>query len=122
MLLKGFFAGIMSLAITWSVYDRYDSQTGYELKGHEQQRYLPYVTGILPLYFGIIAVLSLIILGIERTVAEMSEMMFGIFFEICVYYAILLLLMPYLRRKICSRSCALLWFLPNYMYFIITFN
>lgn len=117
MLLKGFFAGIMSLAIMWSVYDRYDSQTGYELKGHEQQRYLPYVTGILPLYFGIIAALSLIILGIERTVAEMSEMMFGIFFEICVYYAILLLLMPYLRRKICSRSCALLWFLPNYMYF-----
>ena len=44
-------------------------------------------------------------------------MFFGIFLHISVYYVVLLFLLPFLRKQISSRACAMLWMIPNYLYF-----
>ena len=33
-----------------------------------------------------------------------------------LYYAVLMLLLPLLRRYISARACAMLWLVPNYLY------
>lgn len=46
----------------------------------------------------------------------------AVFFHISIYYALLLLLLPLLRRIISARACATLWLLPTLLYFLIYLN
>ena len=43
---------------------------------------------------------------------------FGIFLHICVYYLLLLPLLPWLRRRVSAEACAMLWLLPTYLYLV----
>lgn len=43
-------------------------------------------------------------------------MCFGIFLQICLYYAVLLPVLPLLRRRISAVACAMLWLVPTYLY------
>lgn len=43
-------------------------------------------------------------------------MCFGIFLQICLYYAVLLPTLPLLRRRISAMACAMLWLVPTYLY------
>ena len=45
-----------------------------------------------------------------------------LFVYISVYYAVLLLLLPLLRRMISAWACAALWLIPNLLYFTIYFT
>ena len=42
--------------------------------------------------------------------------LFSIFVSLTIYYVILALLMPWLRRRISSWACAALWLVPNVLY------
>lgn len=81
-------------------------------------RYAPYITSFtLPLLLVVLLAASLLRWGVECAVPEMLSMCFSIFLHISVYYALLLCLLPLLRRSINSRTCATLWLLPNYLYY-----
>ena len=43
---------------------------------------------------------------------------FTIFLHISLYYLVLLLILPFLRKVISARACAMLWLVPNYLYVI----
>lgn len=115
---RGLFASIISLVFAWVVFSRYDSEVGSESTGSEYQRYLPYVPGmLLPLLILTILVLGLCEFGVQYTSSWVLSMLFVIFLHISVYYLVLLLLLPFLRKHISARACAMLWMIPNYLYF-----
>lgn len=115
---RGLFTSIISLAFAWMVFSRYDSEVGSESTGSDHQRYLPYVPAmLLPLLILTILVLGLCEFGVRYTSPWVLSMLFVIFLHISVYYVVLLLLLPFLRKHISARTCAMLWMIPNYLYF-----
>lgn len=117
VVLKGFFAGLFSLVFAWSVFSRYDKEIGSESKPEGGQRYLPLVFGgLLPVFLALLFILGTNCYGLEETLKSMLSMCFRIFLHLCGYYIILALLLPFLRRHISARACAMLWLIPNYLY------
>ena len=47
VVLKGFFAGLFSLAFAWSVFSRYDKEIGSESKPEGGQRYISTILVLL---------------------------------------------------------------------------
>lgn len=114
--IKGIFAAIFSFGFAWVVFSRYDDETGLEKTGSGRQRCLPYVPGVLPLLILCLTVLGLVLYGAGPTARMTLSLCFGIFLHISLYYAVLMLLLPLLRRYISARACAMLWLIPNYLY------
>lgn len=110
--LRGFFALLFSGIFAWMVFDRADGG----LDG-DRQKYLPYIPGsLLPgVFVGIIGV-GYLWKGAAFAVQTTLDFCFGVFLHICLYYLLLMPLLPLLRRHISARACAVLWMLPNYLY------
>lgn len=117
LLLKGFFVAIVSLMLSWVVFSRYDWEIGEENGESDRQRYLPAVPGnLLPFLLLTLTVLEILFEGVQAAAEMMLSMCFGIFLHISLYYALLMPLLPFLRKHISARACAMLWMLPNYLY------
>ena len=116
--MRGMFSGLLSLAFAWAVFSRQDEErTGSS--EFEMQRYRPYVSGaLLPMFLVSIMILAAYFYGIQGAVRMTLSTCFGIFLSICLYYPVLLLILPLLRKHISARSCAMLWLLPNYLYIV----
>ena len=112
LLIRGFCSLLYSGAFAYVLFDR--AEDGGDT---DRQRYLPYISGrLLPL-----CLLTLVILGAVcsniQTVAQITlSFCFGVFLHICLYYLVLMPALPFLRRHISARACAVLWLLPNYLY------
>ena len=119
VVLRAFFALVLSLTLAWGVY-RLDEQDRVPVppeKGH-----IRYQTAIPTSMAAILISLPLLMLLFYDRAAIpriMLSICFPIFFSICVYYALLLPLLPLLRRRISARTCALLWLLPNFLYYTV---
>ena len=119
--LKIICAVVFSGLIIWMAYSQYYSesrQKNAEPWRLDQSRYRPYLSIGLPVLFIVIGVLELLINGVQSMVSLLVSMCFDIFFLICGYYVILLVLLPVLRRYISSRACAMLWMIPNGLYYL----
>jgi len=75
------------------------------------------ISGLL-LPFCILTILSmaLIFMDTENAIQITLAFCFGVFLHICLYYLLLMLVLPFLRQHISARACAVLWMLPNYLY------
>lgn len=107
-----FFSTLLALTLGFVVFSRDDSE-----RGGDTQRYLPYISGLLlPLWF----LLTLLFSAAEGGWPMAAEMVlrscFPLFLHISLYYALLLPVLPWLRRHFRARTCAMLWLLPNYLY------
>ncbi|MDE6663640.1 MAG: M56 family metallopeptidase [Lachnospiraceae bacterium] len=113
LITKGICTLIFSVMFVWTV-SAWDSDSNMD---SSRQRYLPYISGcLLPM-----SVLTLLICGPIFRDAENAMQMtltfcFGVFLHICLYYLLLMPALPFLRRHISARACAVLWMLPNYLY------
>lgn len=113
LLMKGFFALLFSGLFAWMVFDR-DSKSS--MNG-TRQRYLPYISGLLlPSCMLTIFVCALIFYDSKTALGVTLTFCFGVFLHICLYYLLLIPALPFLRRHISARACAVLWMLPNYLY------
>lgn len=111
--LRGFFSAILSVAMAYALYDAGARSTGSEKSG---QRYRPLIGGyLLPLFLAVLGGLNAV-LGNDRQTQALLSMCVCIFFQICLYYAVLLPVLPLLRRRISALACATLWLVPNYLY------
>lgn len=76
----------------------------------KRPRYLPYVfSGYLPISVGTILVL-------DGLAWETAAGIFVVFLHISLYFLLLTLVLPLLRRYIQALACAALWIIPNYLY------
>lgn len=115
--LRGICSGIIAMAFAWMVFSRYDHEIGSESTDEEGQKYLPYVNGaVLPVCLLTLTVLAFYEYGEAGAVRVTLSGCFSIFLQICLYYLVLLALLPFLRKIISARACATLWLIPNYLY------
>lgn len=113
VLMKEFWALIYSGMSVWGVIDRdLDSN-----KNSNCQQYLPYISGwLLPAGILVILSMELIFTDGESAMQVTLAFCFEVFLHICLYYLLLMPVLPLLRRHISARACAVLWMLPNYLY------
>jgi len=107
----------VAVMVGWSVH----SNARTELEGSKRPeggRYNSYAFAFaLPLWMGLfIAVLLLADGGIA--VHTLFTLLVVLFTNLSVYYGMLLLLRPLLRRYFSARACATLWLLPNFLYYL----
>lgn len=116
-LVRGIVAAVFGLAFAWAVFSRYDGEVGSEELEGKKSRYQPVIYGgLLPLYLAILSAAELLFFGPEAALRELFSLSFGVFLHISLYYVLLLPLLPWLRRRISARACAMLWMIPNYLY------
>lgn len=119
-LIRCLFAGILSIVIYHMVLNRFDTETGSELSNYGRQKYLPYINPtLLPVFIVTLLAVGTYELGFKKALEFILPSIFGLFIHISVYYLVLMFLIPYFRKHISSRACALLWLLPNFLYVTI---
>lgn len=107
---------LLSLALVVSIFSA-DRRERKSPTLQETQRYTPYLSPLLlPGFLMALLLLAPFITGIEKAAQMTLSVCFGIFLHISVYYILLLLLLPLLRKKISARACGVLWLIPNYLY------
>lgn len=117
--MRGLFSGLMALVFAWVVFSRYDDEIGTEVSEYERQKYLPYIPGtLLPGFLIAITILATYFYGFSGAAKMTLSACFTIFLHISLYYLVLLLILPFLRKVISARACAMLWLVPNYLYVI----
>lgn len=113
VLMKGFWTLMFSALFVWIIYDR-DSASGVYGR---RRRYLPYISGgLLQGYMLGDLICAFIFADAEIVMGKILSFVFGMFFHICLYYLLLIPALPFLRRNISARACAMLWMLPGYLY------
>lgn len=106
------FSLILSGALAWMMVDRADEN----VEG-DRQRYLPYISGaLLPVCVLTLTVCSPLFFDLQTSMEIILGFCFGVFLHICLYYLLLMPALPFLRRHISARACAVLWMIPNYLY------
>lgn len=83
------------------------------------QRYLTCfaAAGALPALIALLFEASLFRFDCHTAFKQISTFCFDIFLHISCYYLLLMIFLPVLRRYFSARVCAVLWLLPNYLYF-----
>lgn len=84
-----------------------------------QKRYQPYQgSGLLLAVLATLFLGDMLFMGRSLSEAFHNLAVVGVlaFFYATVYYALLLLLLPWLRRRISARTCGFLWLVPNFLY------
>lgn len=118
--IKGFFVALISSFFSWIVFTRYDEDIGDEITEAGRQRYMPYLPALLlPILLDVLFLLSLPRYGVLETLEQLLPLCLGVFTHISIYYLLLALLLPLLRNWITARTCAMLWIMPNYLYFVM---
>lgn len=117
LMLKGLFTGAFSLVFAWVVFSRYDREVGSDAIKEGGQKYQPLIHGaLLPAFLFVLILLGLKVYGTVRTMKMALTMCFDIFLHISLFYVVLIMALPLLRKYISARACAMLWLLPNYLY------
>lgn len=110
---RGLFSVPVALAFAWVVFSRNDDEIGSEESDSDHQKYLPYISGsLLPGFLLAVTILTCFVYGSQAAMEMVLSMCFSIFLHICLFYLVLLLILPILRKH------TMLWLMPNYLYLI----
>lgn len=75
---------------------------------------------LLPIWLTIIFILGAFVFN-SQTAEEILFDFQQLLPSIGLYYAVLLILIPFLRRIISARACGALWLIPSFLYFVYAF-
>ncbi len=118
LLLRGIASVIFSLMFALVVYTRYDSKPVQT--DEERCAWRPVIHGaLLPAFLLLLPLVGVLGYGVEPTAGVVLTTYFGIIPHISLYYLLLLPALPFLRRHISARACAVLWLLPNFLYLTV---
>ena len=119
LLIRGFFSLIISGVLIYSIYLKDDNERKPFDHNDDQQRYVPIIPAfVYPLFLLALFIVSSMHYGVPTTIKQLLMTCFDVFLHIGIYYSILLVAMPLIRKKISARVCAALWMFPNYLYLI----
>lgn len=108
--------------LTWAVWDRSERELADRTKEepHEGPRFLPGISSYyLPMLMLLYPILGVIVGGAQMAVQITLGLLIRVFLEMSVYYVLLMAVMPWLRRRISARVCAMLWLLPDWLYVFV---
>lgn len=113
-MLRIMIAFILGGTFAWMTFFRSEEAEDPEGKG---PRYRPYLEGwLLPSYAAVMLMAVLFLPGWPELAKRAAACMIMMFLHISLYFVLLLLAQPFLRRHLRAGSCALLWLTPNYLY------
>ena len=113
-MLRIMIAFILGGTFAWMTFFRSEEAEDPEGKG---PRYRPYLEGwLLPSYAAVMLMAVLLLPGWPELAKRAAACMIMMFLHISLYFVLLLLAQPFLRRHLRAGSCALLWLTPNYLY------
>ena len=117
MIIAAMFGLVLGLISYWSI------RLG--LRGREKDGRKVYASfsyyGALPFVLLILGAMSRLMLGDEADPMLFTSL-FSVAVSLTVYYVLLALLMPWLRRRISSWACGALWLVPNELYILARDN
>lgn len=117
MIIAAMFGLVLGLISYWSI------RLG--LRGREKDGRKVYASfsyyGALPFVLLILGAISRLMLGNEAD-PMLFISLFSVAVSLTVYYVLLALLMPWLRRRISSWACGALWLVPNVLYILARDN
>ena len=113
---------ICGLALSWLVWDRSERELADRAgrEEHERPRFLPFGGYYyLPMMMLLYPILGVIVGGAQMAVQLTLCALMRVFLELGVYYVLLMAVMPWLRRWVSARVCAMLWLLPDWIYVFV---
>ena len=109
-------------ALTWGVWDRSERELADQRwgEGHSGPRFLP-ASGsyCLPTLMLLYPILGAIVGGAQMAAQLTLGLLLRVFLELGIYYVLLMAVMPWLRKWVSARVCALLWLLPDWLYVFV---
>lgn len=116
VLIRLFMGTMFGLAWAFAL-SGHDDRERSEADAPETPRYRPYMlNALLPVFMLMLMVIGPMGRGLQWTFETVLTMLFNVFLHIGVFYVVLCLLHPILRKYISARICAALWLIPNYLY------
>lgn len=116
ILIKVFWTALIAAGSAYEIYANDQTEKGLN-PSVKAPRYPAYAEGYaLPIIFLCVWLFDVVLFGPRTAFLTSANLFVGVFFQISLYFLILLSLMPLLRRRISARACALLWLLPNYLF------
>ncbi len=120
LIMRGIFVAVISMMVAWKVFTTYDWEIGTESEKTDGTGYSPFISSsLLPTILLLMVCFAICKYGVEKAAELTLSLCFGIFLHISLYYLLLVPLLPLLRKHITARACALLWMIPNYLYFTL---
>ena len=114
VVIRFIFSLFLGVMVSVMILLRRKNEESCEING---RRYQPFMWGaFLPLMMLVMPVMYLFLDGFRKAAHWTVSVAFGMLVHISVYFLILLIAMPFLRRFISSRVCAMLWIIPNCLY------
>ena len=115
--IKLFFAAFIAVCFAGIVFSARKSERGLN-PSETAPRYPAYFYNrvFLLLILLVDAVCYVILYGAKASAMVLANIFLVVFFHVSVYFLILLPLMSLLRRRVSATVCALLWFLPAYLF------
>ena len=113
---------VMSLVLTVVIYLRFDQNVGSDgiQSLHQTRTYAPYYSPLLlPLLFLLSPIVFTPFLGITGAWEETLSLCAGLFLHVSLFYLVLLALRPVLGKRMTARTGALLWVIPNLLFFTL---
>ena len=108
--------------LTWVVWDRSERERPDQKWGedHLRPRFLPFSgSNYLPTMMLLYPVLGMIFGGVQMAVQLTLGLLMRVFLELGIYYVLLMAVMPWLRKWVSARVCAMLWLLPDWIYVFV---
>lgn len=108
--------------LTWTVWDRSERELADRAgrEAHERPRFLPFSTyDYLPLLMLLYPVLGMALGGVQMAAQLTLGLLMRVFLELGIYYVLLMAVMPWLRKWVSARVCAMLWLLPDWLYVFV---
>lgn len=122
MALRLLFGVLCGGVLAWVVWDRSERELADRAgrEEHERPRFLPFGGYYyLPMMMLLYPILGLIVGGAQMAVQLTLCALMRVFLELGVYYVLLMAVMPWLRRWVSARVCAMLWLLPDWIYVFV---
>ena len=122
--IKLLFAAVLAACFAYIIFSAHKNQLGLDLNSSDGPPSYPsyfFRGGFLLFTLLLNAVGYLAVYGVKATTMVLVNICLIVFLHICVYFLILLPLMPLLRRRVSATVCALLWFLPAYLFLALLY-
>lgn len=122
MALRLLFGVLCGGVLAWVVWDRSERELADRAgrEEHERPRFLPFGGYYyLPMMMLLYPILGVIVGGAQMAVQLTLCALMRVFLELGVYYVLMMAVMPWLRRWVSARVCAMLWLLPDWIYVFV---
>lgn len=107
---------IFGIVVTYAIWDRDSEKLSDENEQSPRKKYTSFISPTLLIFFFAFLLVITLIDNARLPLTGIFPILFGIFINISIFFIVLILLLPLLRKYISPKTVAILWLLPNYMY------